>query len=110
MREASLMSEPTREEFVARIEASEARMETRMATMDGKLDRILDRVEVAVDAAEKAETRAEESLRASSSIKWNILFTAIGAVAVMVAAFALWAQGVEMMGTLLSAKDQLGGQ
>ena len=97
------MAEPTREEIVARIEASEARVEARLTGLDGKLDRLFDRVEVAITEANRAGGLAEDARKAALSTKWNILFTALGVVAVLVAAFALWAQGVEMVSGILGA-------
>lgn len=98
-----IMAEPTREEIVARIEASEARVEARLTGLDGKLDRLFDRVEVAITEANRAGGLAEDARKAALSTKWNILFTALGVVAVLVAAFALWAQGVEMVSGILGA-------
>lgn len=91
------MADPTREEYDAKLEAVEARLETRLMGIDGKLDRLFDRVDYAANQAREARS-------AATNIKWNILFTAIGSIAVLFAAFALWAQGVEMVGALLSAK------
>ena len=95
------MSEPTREEFDAKLMATEERLNGHLVAIDGKLDRLFDRVEVAV----RESTAARQ---AALNIKWNILFTALGAVGLMYAAWALWAQGIEMMSALLGMK--IGGQ
>ncbi len=67
------------------------------------MDRLLDRNEVAVKASERAEERADEARRAASTIKWNILFTALAVAALLVGAWALWAQGIEMVSGIFSA-------
>lgn len=95
------MSDITREEHDAKLEAVEARLETKLVTMDAKLDRIGGQISAAVErlssetmgakeAAQRAELRADEARSAASSMKWNILFTALGAVAVLVAFWAIW--------------------
>ena len=96
-----IVSEPTREEFDAKLMATEERLNGHLIAIDGKLDRLFDRVEVAV----RESTAARQ---AALNIKWNILFTALGAVGLMYAAWALWAQGIEMMSALLGMK--IGGQ
>ena len=88
---------PSREEVDAKLEAVEARLETRLVSIDGKLDRIVDRVEIAVDAARAASL-------AASTIKWHIFFSFVGGIAIILAIWALWAQGMAVIATLLQAK------
>ena len=94
---------PSREEMNAKLEAVEARLETRLTSIDVKLDRIGDRVETAVEQSRDAKTAANDARSAATSTKWNILFTAIGVATVLIAAWAIMMQGMEMIGTLLSA-------
>ena len=98
---AEQMADPTREEYDAKLGTVEARLDARLVGIDGKLDRLFDRVEVSVEQSKEAKAAAEGAKAAASQTKWNILFTAIGALAVLFAAWAIWAQGVEMVGTLL---------
>lgn len=60
-RDAGKMSDPTREEIQAKIDASEARNDTKIARMEGKLDNLVTMIGVRFDAAEKeaARTRSE---------------------------------------------------
>ena len=95
------VSEPTREEFDAKLMATEERLNGRLVAIDGKLDRLFDRVGVVLEQSTAAR-------QAASNIKWNILFTALGTVGLLFAAWALWAQGIEMMSELLGLK--IGGQ
>lgn len=104
------MSDPTREEYDAKLEAAEARLEARLVGIDGKLDRLFDRVELAINQAGEAKAAAEGAKSAASATKWNILFTALGTVAVLVAMYAIMMQAMDMVGTLLSAaRSSVGG-
>ncbi len=96
------MSDPTREEYDAKLEAVEARLETRLVSIDGKLDRLFDKVELAVGQSAEARTAANDARKAATEIKWHIIFTALATLGILLAAWAIWAQGVEMVGTLLS--------
>lgn len=95
------MSDITREEVSARLEAVEARLDAKLAGIDSKLDTLLTKVDVASSAAARAEGAADRAREASQSIKWNIVFTALSVVAIMLAAWALWAQGIEMITSIL---------
>lgn len=95
---------PSREEINARLEAVEARLDGKLASMDGKLDRLADQMgfiskEIGLLSreVESARVAAESAESASTSTKWNILFTGLTVGAILLAAFALWAQGVEMV-------------
>lgn len=103
--ETRVMSEPTREEMDAKLEAVEARLETRLVSIESKLDRVFDRVQVSVEQSKEAKAAAEGARTAAAQTKWNILFTAVGVLTVLLAAWAIWMQGMEMIGTLLSAKS-----
>ena len=98
----SKMSDPTREEYDAKLEAVEARLGTSLVKIDGKLDRLFDRVDESVRTSHRAEDAANAARVAASNVKWNILITALAVVGVMFAAWALWSQGIEMIGTILS--------
>ncbi len=107
-REGVEMAEPTREEYDAKLEATEARLQTFLVGLDGKLDRVLDRLNVVGEEAHDARTAAYEARNAAANVKWNILFAALGSIALMLAVWAIWTQGMEMIGTLLSAKPDSG--
>lgn len=95
-----IMADPTREEYDAKLEAVEARLDAKLVGIDGKLDRLVDRIETVVTQSRDAKDSADKALAAASSMKWNILATALGVVAVLFAAWAIWAQGIEMVSGL----------
>ena len=81
-------------DFTDALEAFEARLETRLMSIDNKLDRLTDsvgnkldrladRVEIGIDTTKEAKA-------AASMVKWNILFTALGAIGLVIAVFAVW--------------------
>ena len=81
------MSDITREEMDAKLEAVEARLETRLVSMDAKLDNLLNEVR-------QVGSTAKEAKAAASSIKWNVLFAALGGVGVTASlVVAFWAIG-----------------
>lgn len=81
---------PTRAELDAKLEAVEARLETKLVSMDGKLDALLNEIR-------HVGKSADDARRAASNIKWSVLFTAVGAVAIVVASiYALWALGYQI--------------
>ncbi|WP_323795023.1 hypothetical protein [Nisaea sp.] len=102
---------PTREEIDAKLAAVEARVEAKLVGIDGKLDRIVDQIANSVSAtnqkidllSEKVSTAgddAREAKKAAGDIKWHVLYTALGVVAVIFAMWAVWAQGIEMVAGL----------
>lgn len=83
------MTDPTREEMDAKLDAVEARLETRLTSIDGKLDRLFDNVNYVARTATEAKNAADKAHDAASNIKWNILFTALGVLGVIVAMWAI---------------------
>jgi len=98
------MGDPTREEIDAKLESLEHRLETKLVRIESKLDRIFDRIDFIGQQAVDAKTAAQEASRAASGVKWNIMFAALGTIGVLFAAWAIWAQGIEMVSTLFSAQ------
>ena len=94
---------PSRLEVDAKLETVEARLDAKLATIDGKLDRLFDRLEVVVSTVQDAKEAANKASESAASIKWNILFTAMGAVATLLAAWAIWSQGMELVAGILGA-------
>ena len=94
---------PSREEVSAKLETVEARLDGKLASIDGKLDRLFDRMQTVVDTSERAEKAANDARSAAANIKWNILFTALGVVATLLAAWAIWSQGMELIAGLVGA-------
>ena len=94
---------PTRPEVDAKLQAVEARLDSKLATIDGKLDRLFDRIELAIEASKEAKGAAEEARKSASNMKWNILFTGIGVAAVLIAAWAVWVQGMELIAGIIGA-------
>lgn len=92
----------------AKLEAVEARMETRLVGIESKLDRLLDRVEVAVKAAGEAKEEATQARVAAGNTKWNILFTGFTVLALLLAMWAIWNQGMELVAGILSANSASG--
>lgn len=87
----------------AKLEAVEARVEARLVGIEGKIDRLLDRVEASVDASKEAKVEAGLAKTAAGNIKWNILFTGLTVLALLLATWAIWNQGMELVAGLLSA-------
>lgn len=65
----------------------------RFSTIEGEL-------KTTKEAAEQAERNSSEAKSAASNTKWNILATAVGVVAVLLAAWAIWVQGMELVAGL----------
>jgi hypothetical protein len=102
--------------FDKKIELAEQRIETRLVAIESKLDRVLDRLNAAVEAseragrsAERAEERADEARRAAGTVLWNIVVTGLAVAGILFVAWALWAQGVQMVADLVSLFSQQGG-
>lgn len=103
---------PTREEMNAKLEATEARMENKLDAIVRSIDSVKDelrnqgaivalrfdhideRVNDAKAAANDARYAAIDAQRATSTVKWNILATAIGVAAVLIAVFAVWNEAI----------------
>lgn len=85
---------PSREEVDAKLETQSAKMEAALARIDGRLDRMADRIEIGIESSQRAE-------QAARTIKWNILATAVGVTAVVVAVLMFWMQGMELIVSLL---------
>lgn len=95
------MADPTREEYNAKLEAVEARLETKLVGIDGKLDRLADQLAGVAASATEAKTAAERARDVAGNIKWNIAFTALALIGVIFAMWTIWAQAVEMTKGLL---------
>lgn len=101
---------PTRNEIDAKLEAAEARTATALARIDGKLDRLFDRVEVAIQQTTEAKASAEAARQeaigartASQNVKWNVVATGLVVVGILLAAWAIWVQGIEMVSGIFGA-------
>lgn len=102
-REGKKMSEPTREEFDAKLGMVEARLDVKLAGIEGKLDRLSDQIGFVLTATNEAKAASFDARQAASNVKWNIAFTALAVIAVILALWGVWVQGVEMVETLLGA-------
>ncbi len=91
---------PSRGEVNAKIETIEARLDAKLAAINGKIDRMFERLQDVISAAERAEKAANAAQESSAKIKWNILFTAVGVAAVMLATWNIWVQGMELVAGL----------
>lgn len=60
-----------------------------------------DGLDAELDTVKTAAARAET---AASTVKWNILATAIAVIGVLIAFWAMWAQGIEMMTGLIDSQ------
>lgn len=92
----------------AKLEAVEARVEARLAGIEGKIDRILDRVEASVTAAGEAKEEARLAKTAAGNTKWNILFTGLTVLALLLAMWAIWNQGMELVAGMFSVNPTSG--
>lgn len=104
----SLRMATERELTDAKLEAVEARVEARLAGIEGKIDRLLDRVEDSVSASKEAKTEASLAKTAAGNTKWNILFTGLTVLALVIAVWAIWNQGMELVAGLLSVNSTAG--
>lgn len=106
------MSNVSREEIAARIDASEANTRTAIADLRGEIrtnqieiksliENVATEVKQSKAASEKAETAADDAKKAAGDIKWNILFAALGTLGILLAAWAIWVQGMELVGGLI---------
>ena len=97
------MSEPTREEFDAKLATVEARLDGKLASIEGKLDRLFDRVDVSISYSKEAKEAADNARNVASSIKWNVAIIAITIAIGLVAVAAFWVQGIEMISGLFES-------
>lgn len=84
---------------------NDARFAEVMAGISGVGDRLDLQRNLLADtkaAADEAKGAAEQAMVAASNTKWNILATALAVVGILFAAWALWAQGVEMITGILT--------
>lgn len=79
----------------------EQRLETKLVSIDAKLDRLFDSLSYVGEQAKEAKEAAQEARTAATNVKWNIAFAALGTVAILLAMWGIWAQGVEMVAGLL---------
>lgn len=112
--EGKAVADPTREEIDAKLAAVEARLETKLVGIDGKLDRLADQItmssssvtsklETVAEQTKDARDSARQAQSAASGIKWHIIYTAIGVIAIIVAMWGIWTQGIEMVTGLVGA-------
>jgi len=81
---AKQMTNVSREEMNAKIEAVEARLETRIIQIDSKIDRVLDQLSHTSTTLRETKEEARLAKVAASGLKWNIGFIVLtAAVAVM---------------------------
>ena len=99
----------------AKISASESRTEAKLARMechidskfaklDGRLDLFMEKMSSTQAAAQRAEEASNRAETAARNVRWNIAFAALSVVGVLYAAWAIWAQGVEVVAGLLGPK------
>ena len=96
------MADPTREEIDAKLAAVEARIEARLVGIDGKLDRITDQIVTMASQVKESKEAASGAKDAVNSMKWHTLATVLGAVAIILAMWTIWAQGMEFVAALMS--------
>lgn len=101
------MSGPTREEIDAKLATVEARHEASFERLDGKLNIMLEKMS-ALDKSvtdkmnnlstgvTEAKNAAESARVAAGNTKWNILFTGLAVAGVLVAIWAIFAQGLDL--------------
>lgn len=92
----------------AKIRVSELTVMNALEKIDSKIDRLSDRVEISVEQSRDAKAAADRAQQAASSTKWNVLATAIGVIAILFAAWAIWAQGIEMVSGIFNATGSNG--
>lgn len=95
------MTEVTRDEFNAKLETIEVRMDSRVASIESKIDAFLTRVDDRFASTnerfDRMETGFKEVRQESKNIKWWLAGTAIATV------IGLYAANVSMVQTMLAA-------
>ena len=94
---------PSREEVNAKLEAVEARLDGKLASIESKIDLMFGQLKIVADTSERAEKAAYAAQRSAANTKWNIVIIALAVVAVLLAAWALWSQGMELIAGLVAA-------
>lgn len=98
-----LMSDISREEVNAKLEAAEARVETRFAILDGKLDRLLDK-SVSMDSdIREAKDAAIKARDAATSVTWHLIFVALGTIGAVIAIYAFGVQLLDLGSGMVEA-------
>ena len=89
------MTQVTREELGAKLEAVDARNRSMYVLLDQKLDHVAELTRLTLDEAKEAKLAAGRT-------KWNLLFAVIATIGVGIAVFAIWSQAVHMVSGLLT--------
>ena len=94
--------------YDTKLQLVEQRIETRLIGIEAKIEKILDRVDAssrfsqrAEEAANRAEERADQARSAALNTRWNIFATALGMLAVLFAAWAVWTSGMQLIADLV---------
>lgn len=93
-------------EVLAEVKNFHADMSTQFASIGSRLDVVAMSASQAQAAAEKSQSASEKAEAAARSTKWNIVATAIGVAAVLVALWALWGSAIQMTLGIVSAIPQ----
>jgi hypothetical protein len=95
------MTDVTREEIDAKLEASEARRETGMVRLESKLDAVLSKLENVADNARDAKEEARLAKVAASNIKWNFGFTVLAGIGALIAVMlTMWTVSYQITDTV----------
>jgi hypothetical protein len=90
------MTDPTREEIDAKIEASEARTDTKMAHLEGKIDLVISKLDSSISETRQMRADVKDDSRATRANQWVIFFGLAGIIiaslALIVAFFTLGTQ------------------
>ena len=100
----------------AKVEGMKAQNDARFAEVLAGIDKIgaslsahgeivKDRLTSIDEELRVVKTSAQDAEKAAKGVKWNIVATALGMVALLFAMWAIWAQGVEMVAGLLGASS-----
>jgi hypothetical protein len=118
------MSDVSREEMNAKLEAVEARTEARFTTLDAKIDKLSGQIEVAfksltmdvaaaknesagaTEAAKEAKDEARGAREAAASTKWNLWAMGLAVIAVILTMWALQMQSQDFAIGLRDAATQ----
>lgn len=85
------MTDVTREEMLAKLEATESRLDAKLAGITAELRVLSTQVTTSIEgiraaqkASERAEDQATKAKDAAIGTRWNIIFTALASVAIVV--------------------------
>ena len=99
------MDNHTKDYVDANLRAVKAENDKRFSEVMNGITLIGDRLDLQKGLLLETKQSAEDAKSASSSTKWNILATALAVIGILFTAWAIWAQGIEIVTGMFNASD-----